>query len=133
MVGWPLFHCKGKMRDHRRLTPEQYHLLIEKGTEAPFTGKLLHNQEKGTYHCAGCGNKLFTSETKFDSGSGWPSFSDAVKRSVQLQDDFSLGMKRMEVLCKKCGGHLGHLFEDGPKPSGKRYCINSAALEFRGR
>ena len=114
----------------KKLTPQQHRILIEKGTELPFTGKLLHNKENGTYCCAGCRAELFSSNTKFDSGSGWPSFYDAEKGKVELKDDSSGGMRRMEVLCKKCGGHLGHLFDDGPKPTGKRYCINSGALKF---
>jgi len=117
-------------KDSKKLTPEQHQVLREKGTEAPFSGKLLHNQEKGVYMCASCGAELFSSDTKFDSGSGWPSFFDADKKNIELKDDFSLGMHRIEVLCKKCGGHLGHLFDDGPKPTGKRYCINSVALDF---
>lgn len=114
----------------KKLTKEQYHILKEKGTEIPFTGKLLKNKEKGVYICAGCGNKLFVSEKKYDSGTGWPSFSDVKKGAIKLKEDNSLLMKRTEVVCGKCGGHLGHLFDDGPKPTGKRYCINSAALGF---
>ncbi len=117
----------------KKLTKEQYHILKEKGTEIPFTGKLLKNKEKGVYICAGCGNKLFVSEKKYDSGTGWPSFSDVKKGAIKLKEDNSLLMKRTEVVCGKCGGHLGHLFDDGPKPTGKRYCINSAALEFKKR
>jgi len=116
---------------NKRLTKEQHHILIDKGTEIPFTGKLLKNKEKGLYVCADCGNKLFISETKFDSGTGWPSFSDVKKGAVKLKEDNSLLMRRTEIVCSKCGGHLGHVFDDGPKPTGKRYCINSAALDFK--
>jgi peptide-methionine (R)-S-oxide reductase len=111
----------------KKLTKEQYHILREKGTEPAFTGKLLHNKEKGEYTCAGCGEVLFSSDTKFDSGSGWPSFTEA--KNVELKKDNSLGMRRIEVVCKKCGGHLGHVFDDGPQGN-KRYCINSVALKF---
>ena len=114
------------------LSKEQYHILREKGTEPPFTGKLTFNKEAGTYKCAACGNKLFNSETKFDSGSGWTSFWESIsKDNVELKTDNSLGMKRIEVLCARCGGHLGHVFDDGPRPTGKRYCINSASLKFK--
>ena len=114
------------------LSKEQYKILREKGTEPPFTGKYNYNKEKGLYECAACGNPLFSSETKFDSGSGWPSFWDKISTdSIELKNDFSLGMKRIEVLCKKCGGHLGHVFDDGPEPTNKRYCINSISLNFK--
>ncbi len=116
-----------------QLTPEQYRILREKGTEPPFTGELLENKADGSYVCAGCGNQLFSSEHKFDSGSGWPSFYDvSLLDSVELHRDDSLGMERTEVTCKKCGGHLGHVFNDGPKgKTGKRYCINSLSLKFK--
>src|SRR5512147_1295739 len=104
------------------LTPEQARVLREKGTEAPFTGKYLHNKAKGEYTCAQCGNVLFMSDTKFDSGTGWPSFSDITKKgAVVLKDDLSHGMRRVEATCAKCGGHLGHVFDDGPTATGKRY------------
>lgn len=114
-----------------KLTKEQYHVLRKKGTEAPFTGKYWDNHEEGIYKCAACGTELFSSDTKFESGTGWPSFSDVINNeNIELKEDRSFGMRRMEVLCKNCGGHLGHLFMDGPKPTNCRYCINSVSLDF---
>lgn len=113
------------------LTPEQYHICRERGTEAPFTGKLLHNKEDGIYRCACCGAELFDAKTKFESGTGWPSFWDALgPDTVNLKEDHSHGMTRIEVSCANCGSHLGHVFPDGPQPTGQRYCINSVALDF---
>ena len=113
------------------LSPEQYHVLREKGTERAFTGKLWDHHDDGSYRCAACGAVLFNSGTKFDSGSGWPSFTDPADReAVELHEDDTLGMRRTEVTCKRCGGHLGHVFPDGPGPNGSRYCINSASLDF---
>jgi methionine-R-sulfoxide reductase len=116
-----------------KLTPEQYHILREKGTEPPFTGKYVDMKEKGMYACAACGTPLFSSDTKFESHSGWPSFYEVAKEgNVILTDDNSLGMHRVEVQCATCGGHLGHVFDDGPSDkTGKRYCINSCALDFK--
>lgn len=112
------------------LTPEQYRVLRECGTEPPFTGRLLYNKKTGVYVCAGCGNPLFASENKYDSGSGWPSFWASLPDSIETRTDTSYGMSRIEVRCKRCGSHLGHVFDDGPEPTGLRYCINSVALDF---
>ena len=116
----------------KKLTPEQYRVLREKDTEAPFSGRYLHMKDKGTYVCAACSTELFSSDTKFDSGSGWPSFYDvAEKGNVELHEDNDHGMKRIEVTCAACGGHLGHVFPDGPSDkTGQRYCINGACLLF---
>lgn len=124
---------KGKTEEEfkKKLTPEQYKVLREKGTEAPFSGKYMHEKKDGVYKCAACGNPLFASGAKFDSGTGWPSFDEALPGAVEHIPDNSLGMRRIEVICAKCKSHLGHVFEDGPKETtGKRYCMNSICLNF---
>lgn len=120
------------MKKDEELSPELYRIARERGTEAPFSGKYWDAHEKGIYHCAVCGAELFSSETKFDSGTGWPSFTEPANlEHVELREDTDMGMRRTEVICKKCGAHLGHVFDDGPlEKGGKRFCINSACLEL---
>ena len=115
----------------RRLGPDRYRILRQAGTEAPYSSKLNDEKRRGTFYCAGCGLPLFASATKFDSGTGWPSFFRPLPKSVLTRSDRSLLMERTEVLCRRCGGHLGHVFEDGPKPTGLRYCMNGLALRFQ--
>ena len=116
----------------KQLDPQQYRVLRKKGTEPAFTGKYLHNKDKGVYVCAACGADLFSSDTKYDSGSGWPSFWTALaKDNIVEVPDRTLGTERVEILCKNCGGHLGHVFDDGPQPTGMRYCVNSLSLDFK--
>jgi peptide-methionine (R)-S-oxide reductase len=117
----------------RELTPEQYRVLREKGTERAFTGALYHDHSPGKYLCAGCGAELFDSAAKYESGSGWPSFFQPIgPRAVETERDASHGMERVEIHCRRCGGHLGHVFQDGPAPTGQRYCVNSASLKKKG-
>lgn len=117
----------------KKLTPEQYHVMREKGTEAPFSGTYVHKGKDGIYVCAVCDNPLFLSDTQFDSGTGWPSFDEAISGSVNLVPDSSMGITRTEVVCAHCGSHLGHLFNDGPTKTGKRYCMNSVCLDLEGK
>jgi peptide-methionine (R)-S-oxide reductase len=123
---------KSEQEWRQELTPEQYHVTREKGTERAFTGAYWNNHKDGVYRCVGCGTPLFKSDTKFDSGTGWPSFTEPMLAdAVHLHEDRSHGMRRVEVTCKKCGAHLGHVFPDGPGPAGQRYCINSCSLNFQ--
>jgi peptide-methionine (R)-S-oxide reductase len=115
------------------LTPEQYRVLREKATEAPFTGEYLHEKADGTYECRACGNPLFGSDAKFDSGTGWPSFDTALPGAIEEHRDASQAMERTEITCARCGSHLGHVFDDGPTPTGKRYCVNSVCLDLEGK
>jgi peptide-methionine (R)-S-oxide reductase len=114
-----------------KLTPEQYEILRKRGTERPFSGEYVYSKDSGMYHCAACGAELFSSDTKFDSGTGWPSFTEpAIAEAIETHEDRSYGMARTEVLCRRCGSHLGHVFDDGPGPNGQRWCINSVSLKL---
>ena len=120
-----------QIKNGKRLTPEEFKILREKGTERAFTGEYYNHKEEGTYTCAGCDNELFSSDTKYDSGSGWPAFFDAIDETkINTKRDISYGMIRTEITCAKCDSHLGHVFEDGPRPTGLRYCVNSLSLDF---
>lgn len=121
---------KSEQEWQKELTPEQFNICRKKGTERAFTGKYYNCREKGTYLCSCCENELFNSNTKYDSGSGWPSFWQPIESAIKTETDSSLGMQRVEVMCKECGAHLGHVFEDGPQPTGLRYCINSISLKL---